>query len=469
MSIEKGTPEYWIIRMPLRQVAAGSKLGSQYNQARLLYNKLPPGDDRNRLGAHMGLYDRAMQFVPGAMEKLSDSEFELYCQEFDKAGVIFLPVTHMEIFRRSAKPLWEAFEKDPTSPHSHHQLQKVLRMTQIWTVESEQASPFSWKKPALADISFNVASDMDDAFLSMVFGERIVAWIGAGESKEVLISEFALVAAKAWDLPDDAVIENTSAQLLVDATRVIRVLRYISDQNITHETDVAVFDDVAALEEAAYKTTKKKNLMIMVGAAVHENTMWKARLQIAARRNDQMKMHAPKITKLLTDLRAHEVPTPTKELHDLIKSSLDDLPYLRTALVEGAADELESVTVDTLHKALGKWTDTGPEAAAVAPSTTEDNELLVSFRRLAVAGSEQRPAYENLKRDIDSLNRIIGNVAAVAKIGNIKVFIARANADEKISIKDFKELAGGVNADLLTPADHAHMLATFAAHISLGE
>eukprot|EP00959_Pyramimonas_sp_CCMP1952_P233340 4876109-Pyramimonas_sp.AAC.1 len=80
MSIEKGTPEYWIIRMPLRHVAAGSTLGSQHNQARLLYNKLPLGDDRNRLGAHMALYDKAMQFVPGAMEKLGDSEFELYCQ-----------------------------------------------------------------------------------------------------------------------------------------------------------------------------------------------------------------------------------------------------------------------------------------------------------------------------------------------------------------------------------------------------
>eukprot|EP00959_Pyramimonas_sp_CCMP1952_P092314 1932443-Pyramimonas_sp.AAC.1 len=89
-----------------------------------------------------------------------------------------------------------------------------------------------------------------------------------------------------------------------------------------------------------------------------------------------------------------------------------------------------------------------------------------SVRRLAVVGSEQGPACENLKRDIGSLNQLVGNVAAVAEIIDIEAFIARANADEKIGINDFKELAGGVNADVLAPADRARVLAALAARVS---
>ncbi|CAK0867661.1 unnamed protein product, partial [Prorocentrum cordatum] len=437
-NIKKGTADYWIAKLPIRQVAAGKRLGSEYNQAKLLHNKLPVGDDRNRLAAHMKLYDRAMQFVPGSMEKLSDQDFQESCQVFESSGLHFLLVTHMEILRRKTQPCWDEFEKAPREVHGQHCLRRALGMLQLW--QQKDGSEFQWANPRLIDMDL-VTPELTEAFQNLVFGDHLVKWIGAGEEKEPLVLEFAHAVIEAWELPTDAHIADEAAQVLVDAQRAVGVLRYISDQNISHNTDIALFDDVKAMEQA--------------------------RLMTAARKNDQMKTHAPKVSQFLRDFQKHEAPTPTKAFLALAKSAVGELPFLRAALAPGAADELESVAMNKLAHAVQHWTRGGagqPKGGAISEG---ELELMSAYKALLAEAADSRPSFENLMQDMRDIGKIIGDADSRAKVHAVKKVITKANAGESIDAKELLDMAQGIDSDALAEADHAEMAGYFASHVKM--
>eukprot|EP00959_Pyramimonas_sp_CCMP1952_P017887 379460-Pyramimonas_sp.AAC.1 len=258
-------------------------------------------------------------------------------------------------------------------------------MLQLW--QQKDGSEFQWASPRLIDMDL-VTPELTEAFQNMVFGDHLVKWIGAGEEKEPLVLEFAHAVIEAWELPTDAHIADEAAQVLVDAQRAVGVLRYISDQNISHNTDIALFDDVKAMEQAAHQTTKRGNLMTSVAIAIGDNAWWKARLMTAARKNDQMKTHAPKVSQFLRDFQKHEAPTPTKAFLALAKSAVGELPFLRAALAPGAADELESVAMNKLAHAVQHWTRGGagqPEGGAISE---EELELMSAYKALLAEAAD---------------------------------------------------------------------------------
>ncbi|CAK0827801.1 unnamed protein product [Prorocentrum cordatum] len=461
-SIPKGTPDYWIAKLPLRQVAKGTKLGSEYNQAKVLRDKLPVGDDRNRLNTHIELYDKAMTFIPGAMEKLDEDKFIQYCGAFDAAGVQLLPVTQKEIARRKTTPLWEGFESSPRELSGRNQLKMALDMLRIWDTEDTRAD-FDWRNPLLVTIGFPVP-DMNDAFKQMVFNDNLIKWIGGGECKEAHVLEFVATALEAWDIPVDANLDPLSGQILVDAQKALNVLKHISDQNISINTDLGIFDDVKAMEQAAYQTTAKPSLFISVAHAVNGNTFWKARLASATKKNEKMKANAPKIAKLLQDFRKHQSPTPTQEFHDLVKRAIDDIPYLRTALSEGAADELESVAMNKLLEAVRCWTSVGTAGAPKADHRA-DHDMMQSFKKLLVIAAESCPSFEDLTREVDNLSKVLDAVDSDSKMQSVKHFISKANADEAVDVKELVDLAAGVDRGSLDAADQSEMLAHFSANV----
>ncbi|CAK0849331.1 unnamed protein product [Prorocentrum cordatum] len=285
----------------------------------------------------------------------------------------------------------------------------------------------------------------------MVFGDHLVKWIGAGEEKEPLVLEFA-----------HAVIE-----VLVDAQRAVGVLRYISDQNISHNTDIALFGDVKAMEQAAHQTTKRGNLMTSVAIAIGDNAWWKARLMTAARKNDQMKTHAPKVSQFLRDFQKHEAPTPTKAFLALAKSAVGELPFLRAALAPGAADELESVAMNKLAHAVQHWTRGGagqPEGGAISE---EELELMSAYKALLAEAADSCPSFENLMQEMRDIGKIIGDADSRAKVHAVKKVITKANAGESIDVTELLDMAQGIDSDALAEADHAEMAGYFASHVKM--
>jgi hypothetical protein len=235
-----GTVAHWIQRSPLEQVLEGCNKGIEVHQLRLLKGKVDECQ-QNTIATHHENITLCRETWKDTLLGLPLSRNNYIVERLVKANIQWPKITQVNLFTYDGKDLF-ALKPDDSEPLQIARFGKICNLYTLWRIpdKDDVFDPTSVRLSSLG-ISDALRSKI---FLDDFVGKEFCAkWVQAGETMKPIVLAFVSFADKAWELPDDATIDASSAQMLCDAKRALACIPAMMEQTVTRGMQKSVFED----------------------------------------------------------------------------------------------------------------------------------------------------------------------------------------------------------------------------------
>ena len=349
---KKGTPDYWIFKSNLDDIADGLiKTGHRESQIEILLPKLSD-TDRRRLSAHWTHMKDAKLMKEGQMHTLERGDLVAKALSLSQGGLSWRPglkARDRSCFLDFDMKTFEDVEQPMEARRAA--LKSALRI--MCPFPTGSVSEWSPKCPLLS------ASGLDDGTCAIMvqrgfFESRVPAWLGMEERGELCLSLLSDAMQSEYVLGEDTVIGKLSTYALNHGKRVLQVLQVAADPQIRAGTNPRIYDDAEELQAAGKKTSSKPGIWEVVGHAIHDYPKWANALSEFVADKSNLKKLAPELSKAYAELDA--LPEqPTAETAKKLSHWLGQLSSFHVR-AKGSADEFEhrlvSVALESARSAI---------------------------------------------------------------------------------------------------------------------